>query len=53
MITAWFVCGIAGFPFAKAIEEEPLGTPLHIMVLFVLGWLFMFLSHYRANRQEA
>lgn len=53
LIAAWFVCGIASFPFAKAFEKEPLGTPLHIMVLFVLGWLFMFLSHYKAQKQQA
>ena len=53
LIAAWFTCGIAGFPFAKAFEGEPPGTPLHIMVLFVLGWLLMFLSHYKAQKQQA
>lgn len=53
LIAAWFTCGIAGFPFAKAFEGEPTGTPLHIMVLFVLGWLFMFLGQHRACRQTA
>lgn len=52
LIAAWFTCGIAGFPFAKAFEGEPPGTPLHIMVLFVLGWLFMFLSHYQASKKQ-
>jgi hypothetical protein len=53
LLAAWFTCGIAGFPFAKAFEGEPPSTPLHIMVLFVLGWLFLFLSHYKAHKQRA
>ena len=51
LIAAWFTCGIAGLPFLKAFEGEASGTPLHVMVLFVLGWLFLFLGHYKASKQ--
>ena len=51
LMAAWFTCGIAGLPFLKAFEGEPPSTPLHIMVLFVLGWLFLFLGHYKARKQ--
>jgi hypothetical protein len=51
LMAAWFTCGIAGLPFLKAFEGEPLSTPLHVMVLFLLGWLFLFLSHYKARIQ--
>jgi hypothetical protein len=51
LMAAWFTCGIAGQPFLKAFEGEAPGTPLHVMILFVLGWLFLFLSHYRASKQ--
>jgi len=37
LMAAWFTCGIAGLPFLKAFEGEASSTPLHIMVLFVLG----------------
>jgi hypothetical protein len=52
LIAAWFTCGIASLPFLKAFEGETPGTPLHIMVLFVLGWLFLFLSHYKSREQQ-
>jgi len=51
-IAAWFTCGIAGVPFSMAFEGEPPSTPLHVMVLFVLGWLFSFLGHYKASKQH-
>ena len=51
VIAAWFTCGIASMPFAKAFENVEPTTPLHIMVLFVLGWLFLFLGHYKAQKQ--
>jgi hypothetical protein len=50
VIAAWFICGQTGFPFMKAFEGEGPYTPLHIMILLVLGWFFLFLSHYRATR---
>ena len=50
LMAAWFTCGIAGLPALKAFEGETQGTPLHVMILFVLGWLFLFLSHYKARK---
>jgi hypothetical protein len=52
LIAAWFTCGIAAFPFLKPFEEEAPTTPLHIMVLFVLGWFFLFLGHHKALKQQ-
>jgi len=52
LIAAWFTCGIASLPFLKAYEGEVPTTPLHIMALFVLGWLFLFLSHYKLRKQQ-
>ena len=51
LIAAWFVCGIASIPFLKALENEPSATPLHVMVFLVLGWLFLFLGHYKSRQQ--
>ena len=51
LIAAWFVCGIASIPFLKALENETPATPLHVMVLLVLGWLFLFLGHYKSRQQ--
>jgi hypothetical protein len=52
LMAAWFTCGIAGMPFAKAFEDQAPTTPLHIMALFVLGWLCLFFGHYRAFKQR-
>ena len=51
VIAAWFICGMASFPFLKAYENADVTTPLHIMIYLVLGWIFMFLSHYKAQKQ--
>jgi hypothetical protein len=51
LIAAWFICGIAGLPFLKAFEGEAPTTPIHVMIFLVLGWLFLFLGHYKSRRQ--
>ena len=51
LIAAWFVCGIASQPFMKALEGQDPGSPVHVMVFMVLGWLFLFLSHYKSREQ--
>ena len=48
LMAAWFVCGIAGQPFLKALEGVAPTSPVHIMIFLVLGWLFFFLSHYKS-----
>ena len=51
LIAAWFICGIASQPFLKAFEGEAPTTPLHVIIFLVLGWLFLFLSHYKSHQQ--
>jgi hypothetical protein len=51
LIAAWFICGIASQTFLKAFEGEAPGTPIHVMIFLVLGWFFLFLSHYKARQQ--
>jgi hypothetical protein len=52
LIAAWFICGIAGQPFLKAFEGEAANTPIHVMIFLVLGWFFLFLSHYKSHKQQ-
>jgi hypothetical protein len=53
VMVAWFVCGAAARPFLHDMQSvEPL-SPIYIMVLMVLGWLCLFLSHYKARQEEA
>ncbi|MGD8534480.1 MAG: hypothetical protein PVF66_01435 [Candidatus Aminicenantes bacterium] len=51
LIAAWFICGMASIPFLKALENEPAASPLHVMIFLVLGWLFLFLGHYKSRQQ--
>ena len=50
LIATWFTCGMAGIPYLKSMEGVTQGSPIHIMVFFVLGWIFLFLSHYKAQK---
>ena len=51
LIAAWFICGIASQPFLKALEGEAPSTPIHVLIFLVLGWLFLFLGHYKSRQQ--
>ena len=51
LIAAWFICGIASQPFLKALEDEAPSSPIHVIILLVLGWFFLFLSHYKSRKQ--
>ena len=48
---AWFTCGIAGPAWHKALVDMPLLDPIFVMILHVLGWFFLFLSHYKSRQQ--
>jgi len=52
LIAAWFICGIAGEPFLKALEEIAPSNPIPAMIFLVLGWLFLFLSHFKSHTQQ-
>jgi hypothetical protein len=51
LIAAWFMCGIASWPFMKALEGKAPTSPIPVMILLVLGWLFLFLGHYKSRKQ--
>jgi hypothetical protein len=50
LLAAWFTCGMAGMPFIKAFEGVTPSSPIHIILYTVLGWLFLFLSHRKAQK---
>ena len=52
LIAAWFICGMAGQQFAKAFEGQAPISPIHVMIFLVLGWLFLYLSHYKSRKQQ-
>jgi len=47
-IAMWFLCQTLGAPFLKVLEGEPPSSPISIIIYLVLGWLFLFLSHYKS-----
>ncbi len=51
LIAAWFTCGMASQPFLKALEGEAPSNPILVMIFLVLGWLFLFLGHYKSRQQ--
>ena len=51
LIAAWFICGDLGQPYLKAYDGEFPKSTLCIMILLVLGWFFLFLSHYKSRKQ--
>lgn len=48
---SWFTCGMAGQTVAKAFEGYDAAPPLHIMIFFVLGWIFLLFSHYQSGKK--
>jgi len=52
LIAAWYTCGIAGPQWLKAfVGQPPMMEPITVMIFFVLGWLSLFLSHYKSRKQ--
>jgi hypothetical protein len=52
LIAAWFTCGITSRLFLNIFGEQLPSSPMHIMLYFVLGWLFLFLGHYKITRSS-
>ena len=52
LIATWFTCGIGSQPFLKSFDGEGPGNPITAMLFFVLGWLFLFLSHFISRRHQ-
>jgi hypothetical protein len=48
---AWFTCGMGGQMVSKAFEGYDTTPPMHIMIFFVLGWVFHFLSYYQFRKK--
>ena len=48
LIAMWYLCGALARPYQAALAGQPLRSPLSIIVYLVLGWLFLFLSHYKS-----
>ena len=47
VIAMWYLCGELSWAFQKALKDLPRTSPVAIIAYLVLGWLFLFLSHYK------
>jgi len=53
LIGMWYTCGIAGPQWVKAFADQPpMMDPIIVMVLFVLGWFFLLMSHYKSRKSK-
>ena len=50
VIGMWFACGELSRDYIE-IFEGPGESPIHVMIYFVLAWLFFFLSHYQSENR--
>jgi hypothetical protein len=52
VMAAWFLCGKAAQGFVKGLEGLPITSMMNILILLAMGWLFLFLSHYKSRQQQ-
>lgn len=48
LIAMWYLCGELAWPFQEALKDLPRMSPVAIIAYLVLGWLFLFLSHWKS-----
>ncbi|UCD73555.1 MAG: hypothetical protein JSW01_02645, partial [Candidatus Bathyarchaeota archaeon] len=48
MIATWFLCGETAPLRLLAFAGRSPPNPIEIMVYLILGWLFLFVSHYQS-----
>jgi len=51
-MAAWFLCGKAAQGFVKGLEGLPTTSMMNILILLTMGWVFLFLSHYKSPKQQ-
>ncbi len=49
-MAAWILCGKAAKGFVKGLEELPTTSMMNILILLAMGWIFLFLSHYKSRQ---
>lgn len=52
LMAAWFLCGKAAEGFVKGLEGLPTMNMMNVLILLAMGWIFLFLSHYKLQQQQ-
>lgn len=51
LLGAWFTCGIISPLYDSSLTgQQPFTDPIIVMIYFVLGWMFLFLSYYKSSK---
>jgi hypothetical protein len=50
IIAMWYICGALSRPYQIALSDLPVESPVAVIAFLVLGWLFLFLSHYKTAK---
>jgi len=53
LMAAWFLCAKAAEGFVKGLEGLPTMSMMNILILLAMGWVFLFLSHYKSHQGQA
>jgi len=52
LMAAWYLCGKAAEGFVKGLEGLPTMSMMNILIFLALGWLFLFISHYKSRPRQ-
>ena len=53
LMAAWILCGKAAQGFVKGLEGLPTTSMMNILILLAMGWVSLFISHYKSREQKA
>ena len=49
-MAAWILCGKAAQGFVKGLEGLPVTSMMNVLILLAVGWIFLFLGHYKSRQ---
>jgi len=52
VLAAWYLCAKAAEGFVSGLEGLPTMSMMNILILLAMGWVFLFLSHYKSSQQK-
>ena len=51
-MAAWILCGKAAQGFVKGLEGLPVTSMMNVLLLLTMGWVSLFLSHYKLSQGQ-
>ena len=49
LTAVWFLCGRLGQSYLTSMSELGQSSPIDILIYLALGWIFLFLSHFKSD----